>query len=49
MISILLPSNKEQKRIANFLSIIDAKIESVNQQISQAQTFKKGLLQQLFV
>jgi type I restriction enzyme S subunit len=49
MISILLPSNKEQKRIANFLSIIDAKIESVNQQISQMQSFKRGLLQQLFV
>jgi type I restriction enzyme S subunit len=49
MISIPLPSNKEQKRITNFLSSIDAKIESTIQQINQTQSFKKGLLQQMFV
>jgi restriction endonuclease S subunit len=48
-LSISVPSNPEQTKIANFLTALDRKIESVSSQISHTQTFKKGLLQQMFV
>lgn len=39
----------EQQRIVDFLTSIDKLIESKQQQITQAEQWKKGLMQQMFV
>jgi type I restriction enzyme S subunit len=44
-----VPHSDEQCKIADFLSAIDTKIDLATQEIDSAQTFKKGLLQQMFV
>ncbi|MGP4950597.1 restriction endonuclease subunit S [Psychrobacter sp. T6-1] len=46
---ILYPCLAEQTKIANFLTVIDQKIDNVTEQIDHAKTWKKGLLQQMFV
>ena len=47
---IRLPSSvEEQYKIANFLSILEQKINLVEAELEKAQEFKKGLLQQMFV
>ena len=46
---IKVPLFEEQKKIANFLSSIDKKIELLSTQIENTKAFKKGLLQQMFV
>jgi type I restriction enzyme S subunit len=48
-LTLAMPSYEEQQKIANFLTSIDNKIEQVTAQFEQAKTFKKGLLQQMFV
>jgi type I restriction enzyme, S subunit len=44
-----IPSVPEQKKIADFLSSLDDRIDFIATELSQGQEFKKGLLQQMFV
>jgi type I restriction enzyme S subunit len=48
-VKVIIPEISEQTKIANFLSDLDTKIEVLSTSIENTQTFKKGLLQQLFV
>lgn len=47
-VEILLPSEKEQKKIYQFLNEIDDKIKQVTIQIENAVSYRKGLLQNMF-
>lgn len=38
-----------REKIADFLSSIDNKIESVEKELEELKEFKKGLLQQMFI
>ena len=49
LLKLNMPPFLEQEKIANFLSEIDKKLEAVSKKIEQSQSFKKGLLQQMFV
>ncbi len=46
---INLPCLEEQKKIVDFLSAIDSKIEKLSDELENLKEFKKGLLQQMFV
>ena len=48
-INFKLPSIKEQIKIASFEKSLKTRITFINRQIEKTQTFKKGLLQQMFV
>ena len=48
-IPVSVPHLDEQRKIADFLSALDDKISAVSAKIDAMQTFKKGLLQQMFV
>lgn len=44
-----LPIKEEQKKIAAFLNTLDENLETLDSQIQGLRTWKKGLLQQMFV
>jgi type I restriction enzyme S subunit len=46
--NIFIPNILEQKKIANFLTAIDEKINQQQSQIEKVSHYKKGLLQQMF-
>jgi type I restriction enzyme S subunit len=48
-ITLDYPTIKEQKKITDFLTAVDQKIEAIAQQIKLTEQFKKGLLQKMFV
>ncbi len=48
-LSMILPSLPEQQKIANFLTSVDKLIELKQGQITQAENWKKSLMQGLFV
>ncbi|OBQ54742.1 hypothetical protein VQ01_11395 [Tamlana sp. s12] len=48
-IEVQIPSLDEQYKIVSFLTDITNKIKAVTTKIEKAQSFKKGLLQQMFV
>jgi len=43
------PCISEQRRIAEFITLLDAKLDILQTQLNQMHKFKKGLLQQMFV
>lgn len=48
-LDIILPHTDEQRKIADFLRALDAKIEATQKQLDAAREWKKGLLQKMFV
>ena len=49
LLNIKIPTLEEQEKIADFLSSIDSKIESIEKELEGLKEFKKGLLQQMFI
>ena len=48
-IQLTVPHPAEQRKIADFLSALDRKIDLVAQELTHARSFKAGLLQQMFI
>lgn len=48
-LQVLIPNEDEQKKIAQFLTSLDASIESIGVEIDGTMAHKKGLLQKMFI
>jgi type I restriction enzyme S subunit len=48
-VKVPFPSEDEQKKLGTFLNELDKKSQLVAKHIEQTETFKKGLLQQMFI
>lgn len=48
-VSIPLPCSDERQKITSYFGALDAKLKIASSQVEQMETFKKGLLQQMFV
>ena len=47
-LEVILPSIKEQEKIANFLSAVDKKLSQLRRNKELLETYKRGLMQKLF-
>lgn len=45
---IKIPSIQEQKKIADFFSLVDKKIEKQSEKVEALKTYKKGIMQKIF-
>ena len=45
---IYIPLNKEQNKIASFLSLVDRRIELQEEKINKLELYKKGMMQKIF-
>ncbi|MEI6864648.1 restriction endonuclease subunit S [Flavicella sp.] len=48
-VNVSIPTKLEQTKIANYLTVLDDKIDALEQKIDASVDFKKGLLQKMFV
>ena len=48
-IKVNIPSMEEQDKLNNFLFSIDTQLKLLESQIDKSKTWKKGLLQKMFV
>lgn len=48
-LEVLIPKKDEQRKIVSILQNIDTRITSIEEAVQKTQSFKKGLLQQMFV